>query len=183
MQWHSSGQAMLNQGQTCFNMHCTKPAPGLCSGCLDEAQNKCMTLRSVTVQSHPSGQTSGPLASPRASQLLQGGAGASSQDTPRTDGAAESLGPAVRVLLPGKQSLTRGELAAATNALQVQTAAASYFLHPCLLWQLAQLWRPPAGGRPAVDVPPLEHAPCCQKMPLQASLLRGVWAADCAGRC
>ena len=88
-------------------------------------QPEYVTLRSVTVQSHPSGQTSGPSASPRAAQLLQG------DSTPRTEGGAESLGPAVRVLLPGKQSLTRGELAAATNALQVRTAR----LPPCRLLQ------------------------------------------------
>ena len=43
--------------------------------------------------------------------LLSGGGGAA-------EAAEDELGPAVRVLLPGKQSLTRGELAAVTNGLR-----------------------------------------------------------------
>lgn len=119
-------------------------------------QPEYVTLRSVTVQSHPSGHTSGPPASPRAAQLLQG------DSTPRTEGGAESLGPAVRVLLPGKQSLTRGELAAATNALQVRTAAFP-FVH----------FSPEAAGLAAT--PPIDADRCFL---LRALLSTGSWLND-----
>jgi len=144
-------------------------------------------LRYAAPQLQPGGAPAAPPPPADRQQLLPGGGangaswrgGGTTSEPPSPAGRdgeqEEELGPAVRVLLPGKQSLTRSELAAATTTLRVRAwimFASRVFWSPLRLqctWQSAHSQEHHEGACCCVLAPntalnlPLKFGPAVQR--------------------